>query len=178
LALRYSVSRLIGRQHASSARRFQITRSLIITTIALLTAHGAMAGQPPPPLVDNAGRWKSSVSASDSISPDASSGKVGLYTPLQRNGADTTFIDAQAVSDNSGSFELNLGTGYRYELPSSWTLGSYGYLDQFGSGPADTHQQVTLGVEALRANWTLRTGVAVGLSGSAASRMSTERASN
>jgi hypothetical protein len=90
---------------------------------------------------------------------------VGLYTPLQRNGADTTFIDAQALSNDSGGFELNLGTGYRYELSSGWTLGSYTYLDRFGSGPADTQQQVTLGVEALRANWTLRTGFAVGLSG-------------
>jgi hypothetical protein len=135
------------RLHASSRHRFAPVTLLVAACAALPTA-AASEDQP---------KWGAHIDLEGKLGTDRSLGEADLFAPLWQDNSSLLFADIRVRLDDDNSTEGNFGLGYRHMLANGWNLGGYGYFDLRRSDHNNTFRQITLGLEALSADWDLRT---------------------
>ena len=99
--------------------------------------------------LDFEGRWSNARSLGD----------MGLFAPLWQSRDALLFTDIRGKFDSQEGREGNFGLGFRQMLHNGWNVGAYGYYDVRRSPLGNQFQQVTLGAEAMSADFDIRANV-------------------
>lgn len=138
---------LARRDGTRGGRRARV--SLIVgLTLALGTAGAAAQGTPP--------KWGAHIDLEGKAGNKRNIGEADLFMPLWQNDRTLVFGNVRTRLDDDDSKEGNFGAGVRHMLESGWNLGGYGYFDRRKTEHDNYFNQVTLGVEALSADWDFR----------------------
>lgn len=105
---------------------------------------------------DFATKWGAHLEIEGRVSSARTLGDAALFAPLWQNDTSLLFADVRARFDDNSNREGNFGVGLRHMLDKGWNIGGYGYFDVRRSVHDNTFRQLTLGIEALNADFELR----------------------
>jgi hypothetical protein len=101
-------------------------------------------------------KWDAHLDLEGKGGTDRSLGEGDLFAPLLQNDDTLLFTSLRTRFDDSNGLEGNFGLGIRHMHESGWNLGGIAYFDRRRSEWGNYFNQVTLGVEALSADWDFR----------------------
>lgn len=104
----------------------------------------------------DAQKWTPYADIEGKIGNKRDLGEISVFIPVRQSEDTLLFTDLRFRSDNNSSQEGNIGLGVRRMLSNGWNLGGYAYYDRRKTSHDNHVSQITIGAEALGADWDAR----------------------
>jgi hypothetical protein len=110
------------------------------------------------------------ITTDGTVSDSGSAGGIALSTPVRPVEDGAVLFDLRG-RDDSGSSEVDLGTGYRHRFGSGWDIGARSSIDRHQSTSTLPQHRVDVGLDARRGALAVAAGAFAGTTADDAARV-------